>query len=111
MVANPAHWQKYYAGAPEEVRRLRHFGYADRIRYYWTRPTVASEVAGLLRRLAGAHIAAPLLDQYFEPSVVQRAEGLVQNAGSLPRALVWAQIQEALEPYYAGPLDTRHRAG
>src|SRR6185369_17706110 len=47
MLRNPAHWQSYYHGDENEVRRDLIFGYSDRCRYYWTQPEVQKEIARL----------------------------------------------------------------
>ena len=38
MLADPRHWQSHYHGGAEQERWLRHFGYSDRVRYYWPSP-------------------------------------------------------------------------
>ncbi|WP_112322164.1 class II D-tagatose-bisphosphate aldolase non-catalytic subunit [Oceanibium sediminis] len=98
MLDNPVHWQKHYDGDAEALRLQRHFGYADRIRYYWPEPHAQTAVAGLFAAL-DRPVPAPLVQQYFAHSVAARAESLEADAGGWARALVWAQIQEALAPY------------
>lgn len=44
-------------------------------------------------------VPAPLVRQYFAPSVVARAQDLETAAGGWARALVWAQVQDMLAPY------------
>ncbi len=101
MLANPGNWAKHYSGSDDEVRRLRHFGYADRIRYYWAQPQAQSCVTAIMDRLSGRKLDLPLLQQYFAPAVIERARGLVTERTGLPQALIYAQIQEALLPYFA----------
>jgi len=40
MNENPDHWTPYYRGENDVVEQLKHFSYSDRIRYYWTVPTI-----------------------------------------------------------------------
>jgi len=40
MNDNSEHWEPYYRGDSDEVKLLKHYSYSDRIRYYWTVPTV-----------------------------------------------------------------------
>ena len=100
MLEDPQNWTKHYAGDAAELHLLRHFSYADRIRYYWTQPRAAAAVRQLLSDLS-AHRAPPtVLEQYFAPAVLARAERLRANAKGWTRALIYAQIQEALVPYF-----------
>jgi tagatose-1,6-bisphosphate aldolase non-catalytic subunit AgaZ/GatZ len=99
MLEAPAHWAKHYTGSAGEVHRLRHFGYADRIRYYW--PKAEPPVRALIDGLETVKPEPPLIEQYFAPAVMARAEGLRGTGTSWPRALILAQIQEALLPYFA----------
>src|SRR5690606_26428330 len=103
MCARPAHWQAHYTGDQQALRLQRHFGYADRIRYYWPDPAAQAAVKALMDALAAlAPAPAPLVAQYFAPSVVARARALADAAGSWARALVWAEVQQALAPYFVG---------
>lgn len=103
MLENPGYWQNHYAGDPDALRLQRHFGYADRIRYYWPAPEANRAVAGLIGDLAGLTVAHPLIEQYFARSVIERAETLRPIAENWAKALVLAQIQQALMPYFFGP--------
>lgn len=98
MTANPAHWRKHYEGTTDELRLQRHFGYADRIRYYWPEPAAQAAVAALMRAVE-APVPQPLVQQYFAPQVIARARALEPAAGGWARALVWAEVQQALAPY------------
>jgi D-tagatose-1,6-bisphosphate aldolase subunit GatZ/KbaZ len=104
MTADPAWWQGHYHGPDLELQR--HFGLADRIRYYWPRPESQAALAALRDRLAGRHLPAPLLWQAFPPEVLDRAETL---PGDRVTALAAARVQTALAPCFvktapAGPL-------
>ena len=102
MLAEPGNWAKHYAGEDEERRLLRHFGYADRIRYYWPHPDAQQAVAGLLAALDGPEAPRPLLEQYFSPEVIARAEVNAERSTPWARRLIHAQIQAALAPYFFG---------
>ncbi|MEZ5803726.1 MAG: class II D-tagatose-bisphosphate aldolase, non-catalytic subunit [Rhizobiaceae bacterium] len=104
MLAAPANWERHYHGTAEDVRRLRHFGYADRIRYYWSRPEAEAAVRDLIASLEERRLLVPMLEQYFPQDVIARAEGLAEYMPSWPRALILATVQEALLPYFkVGP--------
>jgi D-tagatose-1,6-bisphosphate aldolase subunit GatZ/KbaZ len=99
MLADPRHWRGHYRGTAAEERLMRHFGLADRIRYYWPADRAQRAVARLLADLAGRPLPDPLLWQVFAPAVLVRAEAI---PGPRPQALARAQVQEALAPYLWG---------
>ncbi len=98
MRDNPSSWQKHYHGDDAALKLQRHFGYADRIRYYWPEPAAQAAVAELFAALASP-APQPLREQYFALQVVRRANGLEKQGVNWAKALVWAQIQDALAPY------------
>lgn len=93
MQAQPKYWQGHYSA---DDRYAPHFGYADRIRYYWPDPTVQSAIAQLQDRVDATTIPDPVLQQFFAPSVLDRADML---SGTQFTRLIHAQIEIALEPY------------
>lgn len=99
MVAEPAHWCKHYTGTAEDLRLLRFFGYADRIRYYWNTPVARAAVAEMLGALRLHRPLRPLLEQYFAVPVLERAQALQGQKIDWAEALILSQIQEALLPY------------
>jgi D-tagatose-bisphosphate aldolase class II non-catalytic subunit len=98
MCADPGNWQGHYHGA--DLHLQRHFGLADRIRYYWPRPEAQSAVAALFADLQGRTLPEPLLWQVFDGRILDRAEGL---PGDRTIALVRASVQAALSPYFFDP--------
>jgi D-tagatose-1,6-bisphosphate aldolase subunit GatZ/KbaZ len=97
MLDEPGYWQGHYHGSAGDLRVERHFGLADRIRYYWPRPQAQSAVAGLLTDLADRDMPEPMLWQVFSPTVIARAKKL---GGPCAEALILSQIQIALMPYF-----------
>ena len=97
MLAAPGNWSKHYSGTLEDLRLVRHFSYADRIRYYWTQPAAADAVARLMADLGEKRPPAMVLEQFFAPAVLARAKTLGPD---WRKALIHAQVQEALAPYY-----------
>jgi len=55
----------------------------------------------LLAALGPNKPVAPLLEQYFAPEVIARAERLEARSPDWARALIYAQVQTALVPYFA----------
>ena len=101
MTAEPDAWRGHYDGDADRRRILRHFGYADRIRYYWARPEARDAVAALDAALAEASPPEPLLRQYLPATVLDRAEPLRVAGASPLRAVAMAAVQVALVPYLA----------
>jgi D-tagatose-1,6-bisphosphate aldolase subunit GatZ/KbaZ len=97
MLAQPAHWQGHYRGDSGDIRVERHFGLADRIRYYWPQPEAQAAVAAVLRDLEGRALPDPMLLEAFPAPVIARAHEI---GGALPQALIYAAIQMALRPYF-----------
>lgn len=100
MLARPGYWSKHYAGGDDELHRLRHFSYGDRIRYYWNEPEAKREVENIITQLESRRTPLPLLEQYFPGSIIARAQDLASSGWGRTRALIYAQIQEALLPYF-----------
>jgi D-tagatose-bisphosphate aldolase class II non-catalytic subunit len=101
MLERPGYWVKHYAGNDAELHLLRHVSYADRIRYYWAQPRAGAAVARLLADLGSRRPPQMLLEQYFSAAVIARAEKLEGKVKNWAKALIFAQIQEALAPYFA----------
>jgi len=100
MVARPNHWSRHYAGDDDELHRLRHFSYGDRIRYYWNEPKAKQDVENVIAQLDSRRTPLPLIEQYFASSIIARAQDLASSGWGRTRALIYAQIQEALLPYF-----------
>lgn len=99
MLANPAHWQAHIHGPDQRLQR--HFGLADRIRYYWPDPKAKAAVGRLLTDLADKRLPDPLLLAHFREGEIATAR---ESRHSLPRALALARVQTALRPYFfTGP--------
>lgn len=99
MLANPASWQAHIHGP--DPRLQRHFGLADRIRYYWPDPSAQAAVQRLMTDLADKRLPDPLLTAHFRPEEIATARA---STYPLPRALALARVQTALRPYFfTGP--------
>ena len=96
MTAQPRDWQGHYPGTPEEQRRLRHYSYSDRIRYYWPRPPAQEAVDGLLAALDGVHIPETLISQHL-PRLHGRV--LARELPSDARALLIEAVRDVLRAY------------
>jgi D-tagatose-bisphosphate aldolase class II non-catalytic subunit len=99
MLANPAYWQAHMHGPDQRLQR--HFGLADRIRYYWPDPKARQAVDRLLADLSDKRLPGPLLLAHFSATEIATARA---SHYPLPRALALARVQTALRPYFfTGP--------
>jgi D-tagatose-1,6-bisphosphate aldolase subunit GatZ/KbaZ len=96
MLANPAEWQKYYRGSPEQQRLLRVYSYSDRIRYYWRLPEVETAVAQLMQNLRSVGVPETLLSQYCPLQYDEIRAGTMHND---PKAIVIANVRKVLAGY------------
>jgi D-tagatose-1,6-bisphosphate aldolase subunit GatZ/KbaZ len=96
MVNSPKQWQDYCHGNKNTQKMLRHYGYSDRIRYYWTAAPAVSAVEKLLGRLSSREIPKSLIAQFF-PALHDRVlSGQIAAHG---RELVIASISDVLARY------------
>jgi D-tagatose-bisphosphate aldolase class II non-catalytic subunit len=101
MLANPAYWQAHIHGTSADPRTERHFGLADRIRYYWPDPKARAAVRLLIADLSDKRLPDPLLAAHFCTAEIASARA---SAYPMPRALALARVQTALRPYFfTGP--------
>jgi D-tagatose-1,6-bisphosphate aldolase subunit GatZ/KbaZ len=96
MRRDPSQWHGHYTGHEDALFEQRHFGLADRIRYYWPHPDAQTAVADLKAAFEGM-IHDKALVTVFAPAVLDRAEEL--RGGQVQR-LINAQIEIALQPYF-----------
>ena len=59
MLAEPRWWQGYYEGDAAQQRIARRYSYSDRMRYYWTHPTIQAAQHVLLANLARSGSPSP----------------------------------------------------
>jgi D-tagatose-1,6-bisphosphate aldolase subunit GatZ/KbaZ len=98
MLHKPKDWAKHYEGTAKEQKLLRRFSYSDRIRYYWTEPSVQEAVDTLLRNLEKQPIPETLISAYL-PEQYRRLR--LQLPTLSPEDLVLDRIRQTLEPYEA----------
>ena len=96
MLRHPAHWARHVSGTASEQAVLRHWGYSDRIRYYWPEPDAVAAVASLLAALDGVLIAAPLVSQFLPRLYPAVASGALRATAP---ALLLAAIRLVLATY------------
>lgn len=111
MLAAPDKWRGHYHGDNAAQFLMRHFGLADRIRYYWPEEQAQTAVAQLFADLSGRHLPAPLLSQCFSPAIVERSKQLMHDhGGEAARSLAAAAVQIMLDPYFFDATSTTMEA-
>lgn len=101
MTTSPDHWHGHYSGTAEALHIARHFGLADRIRYYWPQEDAHRALQQLKAWLGDRTLPEPMLRQVFSSAVLDRAEAL---PGTLADRLIDAEVQIALGPYFFDPV-------
>ncbi|MHA3915162.1 class II D-tagatose-bisphosphate aldolase non-catalytic subunit [Halovulum sp. GXIMD14793] len=96
MTNDPSMWQGHYQGDAEALYSQRHFGLADRIRYYWPQAKAKAAVRDLLAAFTRP-IADTDLARVFDTAVLDRVDAL---QGTQAQRLIDAQIECALAPYF-----------
>lgn len=96
MLADPAHWQKYYGGTPGEQRLLRRYSYSDRLRYYWKFPEVEAAVDRLVQNLEKTSVTETLLSQHCPGQYRLVRDGKLKDE---PKELVISNIMAVLDVY------------
>lgn len=102
MLENPANWVSHYHGDAATVSLLRHFSYADRIRYYWAQPSAQSAVTALIKAVNAADIPAPVWMQFFGNETLARSNEVSKLGNNQAKSKIIAEIQVALAPYFFG---------
>lgn len=96
MAARPEHWRGHHRGDADEVRTLRAFGYADRVRYYWPSGEVQAALRRLFANLRTWPPPLPLLSQYLPWQYEAVRAGAIPAA---PESLVRHAIREVTGIY------------
>lgn len=95
MVENPEHWVKYYHGNEAEQAFKRKYSLSDRIRYYWTVPSIQQALEEMLETLNQKAPPTTLLKQYV-PDVYAAVDEPVTLT---PEQIILTKIQFVLDDY------------
>jgi D-tagatose-1,6-bisphosphate aldolase subunit GatZ/KbaZ len=96
MLADPRHWQKHYHGTVQEQALARRFSLSDRIRYYWSNPTVQKALKKFLANLDALEMPLSLLSQYSPDAYRAIRSGELLNSAS---EIILYQIRSVLDDY------------
>lgn len=96
MLAEPGHWEPYYAGNAHTQRYARRYSFSDRVRYYWpdTRITAAQE--RLFANLERTGLPLPLLSQFLPSQYDRVRRGEIE---ATPHACVVDRVRDVLRRY------------
>jgi D-tagatose-1,6-bisphosphate aldolase subunit GatZ/KbaZ len=96
MLRNPANWQGYYHGTPQDQALSRKYSLSDRCRYYWGDAPVQSALTRLLKNLGERPLPRTLLSQFLPLQLERVLTGQIDNS---PQALILDKIRSVLEVY------------
>jgi D-tagatose-1,6-bisphosphate aldolase subunit GatZ/KbaZ len=108
MKRNPRYWKSYYTNPAQQEFDLQ-FSLSDRIRYYWSTPTVERACTQLFGSLASRGIPLTLVSQYLPAQYAAIRAGQLENE---PRELVIDGVEQVLRQYERAcrPADPAERA-
>ncbi len=98
MLAEPAEWQDHIHGDAALQQSQRHYGLADRIRYYWPKPEAIAAVDAMTARFERARPQIGLLSQYLGGPLVKEAMEAGDDLAD-PEALTKRAVRRALRPW------------
>ncbi len=99
MLADPGVWTGHIHGDDASQQSQRHYGLADRIRYYWPQPDAAAAVTALYERFRTAAPHIGLVSQYLGGTLVREALEAGDDLGD-PDALARRAVRRALRPWF-----------
>jgi D-tagatose-1,6-bisphosphate aldolase subunit GatZ/KbaZ len=95
MLREPRHWQNYYHGTPEQQAFARKYSLSDRIRYYWSEPTVQAALSKMLKNLKATVIPLSLISQFLpELYPLIRDERLPNSAASIINSRIGLWLED-----------------
>ncbi|PIE08067.1 MAG: tagatose-bisphosphate aldolase [Rhodobacterales bacterium] len=100
MLADPGVWTGHIHGDAASMKLQRHYGLADRIRYFWPTPEARAAVRALEERLARTRPPLGLLCQYLGAPLVEEVLEAGEDPAS-PEVLIRRTVRQMLRPWYA----------
>lgn len=97
MRLEPRYWQAYYQGDERQVRLARRYSLSDRIRYYWSAPSVQSALSRLISNLEAQPPPLTLLSQFLPLQLAKIQDG---RLGMDPLEWLDDAVQAVLSGYY-----------
>jgi D-tagatose-1,6-bisphosphate aldolase subunit GatZ/KbaZ len=95
MREHPEYWVKYYLGSEGEQAFKRKYSLSDRIRYYWSFPTVRQAFEIMMKNLDQNPLPVTLLKRYA-PEIYSMTG---RSCTITPQKLLLAKIQNVLKDY------------
>jgi D-tagatose-1,6-bisphosphate aldolase subunit GatZ/KbaZ len=96
MMTDQTHWRNYYRGNLPYLLYITTYGFSDRIRYYWSNPSIIKAVERLFKNMTDFGIPLPLLSQYMPAQYENVRKGCIPCT---PRHIVKNKIMEILDRY------------
>ena len=98
MTADPQAWATHIHGDAGSKKLQRHFGLADRIRYYWLQPDVVDAVSALASRVRNTQPPIGVLSQYLGGGLIREAVEVGDDLSDID-ALTKRAVRQALRPW------------
>ena len=98
MLAEPGAWTDHIHGDAASQQSQRHYGLADRIRYYWLKPEARAALAAFHQRFGKTAPHIGLLSQYLSGPFVKEALEAGDDLTD-PDALIKRAVRRALRPW------------
>lgn len=99
MLADPGVWTDHIHGTPESQKSQRHYGLADRIRYFWPTPDAIEAVEVLHARIHATRPHIGLLSQFLGALLVKEVLEVGDELGD-SQALVRRAVRRSLRPWF-----------
>ena len=98
MLAEPGVWTGHIHGDAKSQQSQRHYGLADRIRYYWGHQEARDAVADLHARYRQTRPHIGILSQYLGGLLIKEALEAGDDLGD-PDALIRRAVRRSLRPW------------
>jgi D-tagatose-bisphosphate aldolase class II non-catalytic subunit len=98
MQAEPNAWKDHIHGDAQSQESQRHYGLADRIRYYWGQDEAKAAVAQLYARYRKTRPHIGVLSQYLSGLLVKEALEAGDDLGD-PEALIQRAVRRSVRPW------------
>ncbi|MDV7145400.1 class II D-tagatose-bisphosphate aldolase, non-catalytic subunit [Tropicimonas sp. TH_r6] len=98
MLADPSVWDSHIHGDAASQKSQRHYGLADRIRYYWLKPEAVAALDSFHDRYRATLPQIGLLSQYLGGDFIKEALEAGDDFGD-PDALIRRRVRRTLRPW------------
>jgi D-tagatose-bisphosphate aldolase class II non-catalytic subunit len=98
MLAEPSVWKEHIHGDAKSQQSQRHYGLADRIRYYWGHQEAKAAMADLYARYRKTRPHIGILSQYLSGLLIKEALEAGDDLGE-PDGLIRRAVRRSIRPW------------